>query len=722
MTESSCAREVQVERVRRPFVSHPESHFAAAGGLLGLLLLLAETAASWFWGRMLVAEFYWKSLYLYPLAGASLGLLAATAMRVGPGRRGQRSTVFKGLPVFFLWIQGSLMHLSVAGDVAGAVLLGEVLWLSSCLLAGYLWRRLRWRPFPLHLLYAACAFGLAWSWTRRDLTVTGTPPAAQVVLEGLCLVALSAFCVLVGQRSKRSSPAATAQAGIGAATTAIILAGALVPWLFRFPVVSQARAAGDGKGQSRPNVVVVVVDTLRADHLSSYGYGRITSPNLDDFAAQGTLYRKAFSPANWTLPAHASLFTGRFPRSHGAHRSGLGSERADVYPLADGEVTLAEVLNARGYRTGAVVANHLWVRRRYGLAQGFDDWYAKPPSGAHLLTRVGRLIQTQSSQHRLSLVSEFAWRYQRHPVRQAPEVNRMALQWLDQKAGRGRFLLFLNYMDVHSPRRPPAPFRDLYPGRLEEAGDVKAAVRQGTREISAALRRHFDSQYDGSIAYWDHHFGHLLASMRQRGLLDDTLFVITSDHGEYLGEHGLIEHEIGVGDEMTHVPLIIRWPHTETTRVVDEPVQLTDLLPTVLDLLGLTSHPAVQGSSLPRQPRNGGTPGSRPSSAQETRPVYLQHYAEHRIARWFQGRFRFDQRALRLGDWTLVLSRDGRQRLLPTDGQASQDADFSDRFPQVAEELLRRLRQFESRCPPAPKRKRSVSPEAEEALRSLGYL
>lgn len=290
-------REVQVEKVRRQFVSHPEAHFAAAGGLLGLVLLLAETGASWFWGRMLIGEFYWKALYLYPLAGASLGLVAATAMRVGPERRGRHSTALRRLPVLFLWLQGSLLHLSAADDPAGMLLLAELPWLASCLLAGYFWRRLSWGPFSLHVLHGACAFGLAWSWTGRDLTVTATSPAVQAALEGLFLVAALALPVLLGRLGRRSPGPAPAQAGIGAAAVTTTLVGGLALWLFYVPVAHEAEASASGDSRAnKPNVVVVVVDTLRADRLSGYGYGRLTSPNLDDFAAQGTLYRKAFPP------------------------------------------------------------------------------------------------------------------------------------------------------------------------------------------------------------------------------------------------------------------------------------------------------------------------------------------------------------------------------------------------------------------------------------------
>lgn len=267
----------------------------------------------------------------------------------------------------------------------------------------------------------------------------------------------------------------------------------------------------------RPDVVVVVLDTVRADHLSGWGYGRPTTPNLDRFAAGAVRYPHAHSSAPWTLPAHGSMFTGRLPSEHGAHLQPDGTPRA-----YDGRfVTLAEVLVAEGYRTDAIVANQGYLTETWGLFRGF---------GSH------------------EVVGE-----------RADGITRRALRRLE--AGDGPRFLFVNYMDAHRPFHTEAPRPEVVghavSTSMEALDTLKAIVLPGERDAPDALVRAVTDQYDTALANLDAGLGPLLDHLRDR---PNTVVVVTSDHGEFLGEHRWGEHPRDVYEAAVAVPLVVAAP------------------------------------------------------------------------------------------------------------------------------------------------------------------
>ena len=290
------------------------------------------------------------------------------------------------------------------------------------------------------------------------------------------------------------------------------------------------------------NVVLITLDTTRADHLGCYGHEGIETPHIDRLAATGTLYERAYTPVPITLPSHLSILTGTYPAYHGVH------ENAGFY-VAPELTTLPEILKRRGYDTAAFVGAFP-LDSQTGLDQGFDLYDDNYPSsleqGKHPALR--------------GFFDE----------RPAADVVRPALEWL---AGRDEpYFLWTHFFDPHQPQIPPSPFRERYAGAL----------------------------YDGEIASVDEAIGRLLARLEERGDLDRTLIVLTADHGEGLGEHGELTHALLLYSTTVRVPLVIRDPGDRTPRRVHTPVATVDILPTVLRRLGLEIPAAVQGVPLPR--------------------------------------------------------------------------------------------------------------------------
>jgi choline-sulfatase len=284
------------------------------------------------------------------------------------------------------------------------------------------------------------------------------------------------------------------------------------------------------------NLVVITLDTFRADRLGAYGSTRGLTPHLDRLAHEGVLFDTTASVAPLTLPAHASLFTGRFPPGHGVH------ENADVLGAGRGGETLAERLGRAGFRTGAFVASTVLDPSR-GVNRGFSHYDAVPPRRDASGRPRGR--------------------------RRADEVVARAVQWLDVVAG-ARFFAWLHVYDAHAPYEAPAPDRDA-PGH----------------------------PYDRAVAFIDAQIGHWLDLLARRGLLDRTVVVVVGDHGESLGEHGEWTHGLFLYESVLHVPLLIRAPGAgRRGRRVSGLTRSVDVMPTVLALLGVRPDARMDGESL----------------------------------------------------------------------------------------------------------------------------
>ncbi len=447
--------------------------------------------------------------------------------------------------------------------------------------------------------------------------------------------------------------------------------------------------AGCGQG-GRPNVLLVVIDTARADRFSFDGYARQTTPEIASLASEGAIYERAYTPAPWTLPAHASLFTGLFPSSHGADSGHLR--------LDDGFRTLAELFHDAGYRTLGYAANP-WVGRQYGLDQGFDTY-----------EEIWRGVRGGQEDAGAAALNDRLERY---------------LSWREGNAAAREqpFFIFVNYLEPHLPYDPPEPARSrfLSPGtdrstverlrRFKHPEEVKYVL--GLDGLKPGDLQILSDLYDGEIFYVDHRVGELAAFLRGRGILDRTVLVVTSDHGEAIGEHGFLDHKMSVFEEVLRIPLVVRYPAAvRAGQRIRDPVMLQDLFPTLLGLAGLPPDGGddrrgrirealvLQGIRGLRREGARSEPGSGGAAATgrsgEPGPILVSEFArpiqfleiiqerfpEVRIAAWDRALV-----AYRAGGEKLHWASDGRHRLYDLVGDPGETTDLSAARPERAREL-----------------------------------
>ncbi len=344
----------------------------------------------------------------------------------------------------------------------------------------------------------------------------------------------------------------------------------MVPAFRRLILILTAFAALHAAAQTpaKPplNVVLITIDTLRADHLGCYGYKQIKTPNIDGLAADGVRFESAFAVVPVTLPSHSSMLTGTYPMLSGMHDFS-GNKLSPLQP------TLASVLKQAGYETGAVIGAAV-LDSRFGLNQGFDFYY---------------------DHFDFSRLDEANLDEMERPGNVVADV---ALDWL-AKNSQKKFFLWMHLYDPHFPYRPPEPY---------------------SREYAA-------QPYDGEIAFADEQVGRLLRFLKEKGIYRNTVIVLCGDHGESLGEHSEKTHGFFIYNATMHVPLIIRLPENRprenaAARTVADPVSLVDLMPTVLGAVGVEIPSQVQGRSLLAELRDDRTGRDRSDQAARDRVLY----------------------------------------------------------------------------------------------------
>ena len=330
---------------------------------------------------------------------------------------------------------------------------------------------------------------------------------------------------------------------------------------------------GRSSRSAGPNVLLLVVDALRADHMGVYGYSRDTTPRLDEYARRGVVFDRAYSQASATMPSVCTMFTSLYPSDHSVRAGG-------PLVLSQEVTTLAEVLKEVGYRTGCFSANTLFARGitgddeqwSPGFDQGFEEFFVAPGSPSAYLS--------------------------------ARALNERAVEWISKRGSGRPFFAYVHYMDSHLPYDAPVQFRERFLDSHESEIDWSKKMRQlweTGESIAEEARQHLISLYDAEIAYADHCIGEMLALLESKRVISDTLLIVTADHGEAFHEHkGIWVHGSGLYEELIHVPLIIVPPNAE---VEAEPsrngsiVGLIDLMPTILD------HAGVPGEKRPDEMR-----------------------------------------------------------------------------------------------------------------------
>jgi arylsulfatase A-like enzyme len=355
---------------------------------------------------------------------------------------------------------------------------------------------------------------------------------------------------------------------------------------------------------SARNAVLIVWDTVRAYNVSLNGYPRETTPNLKRWAREGVRYTLATAAAPWTYPSHSCFFTGQWPFK-------LNSQWKNS--LEGPDPTLAEYLSARGYDTAGFAANTNCCHYETGLDRGFSDYEDYPLSPSSLLARTA--LGNWFLSNVLHRGDAYAQKWVRLQSRNAQGINDAFLDWLSRRRSDRPFFAFLNEFDAHDPYIPPPEYAGRFGIRPETPRDDQLVTDFVHTDKSTIAQRDVEMAadcYDDCIAYLDDQLGRLLGALRMRGLLDNTVVIITSDHGESFGDHGVFGHGSGLHLDQIGVPLVILSPGAPKGLVVDAPVSLHDLPATLVDQLGLEQSSPFPGRSLAALWRS--TPGKPPRS------------------------------------------------------------------------------------------------------------
>jgi len=439
------------------------------------------------------------------------------------------------------------------------------------------------------------------------------------------------------------------------------------------------------------NVLLISLDTTRRDHLSCYGYARQTTPEIDRLARDAMVFRNAHAVSNWTLPTHGSMFSGLYPSAHGARF--VTQDLPHVNPeipqgmLAESCETLAEVLQAAGYRTGAVVANAFYVTRMHRMDQGFDDFDS----------RVTRSLGN---------------------YRAADEITNRALHWL-AKEPRQPFFLFLNYMDPHIPYNPPPPFDRKFATQDNVAVEPRDsaffleqqdAVNTTGRVWNDETHRMLVDRYDGEIAFADAQLGRVFDWLRQSGSYENTIIIVTADHGEAFGEQQVAGHGHLLYESEIAVPMIVKPRGGGPVGERNYRVSHVDILPTALELIDMPSPKGLSGRSMLES---------------ETRDLFVEKFASSLAKRDGQSRFGADQKAIYRGDLKYIANANGRFELYDLAKDPGELVDLSGRQADRVRILGEALAEWiESVEPLSQGRHVAIPVNAEDlkSLKELGYV
>jgi arylsulfatase A-like enzyme len=402
------------------------------------------------------------------------------------------------------------------------------------------------------------------------------------------------------------------------------------------------------KSDAAPNVILITLDTVRADHLGCYGYGRDTSPRIDALAKTATLYKRAVATSPWTVPTHASLFTGKFSFEHGAH--GFKVKKGEINnanPLPMSQLTLSEVFAREGYMTGAFVANDVFLAPRWQLNQGFKTY------------RVERLY--------------------------AAELNEFVFQWL-AVAQETPFFLFINYMDAHRPYntrpQPGLSGVDVVRDQGELLDSLYSVVMPGTGEVPAPLARKVIDQYDTAVRNLDEQIGLLIDRLELLGFYDNTVIILTSDHGEFFGEHHLVEHSKDLYEEVVSVPLIVKAPYQKKQKTEKTLVASTDIPYLILSQFSgekwvkhLDAFPDVPGNH------------------EVVTELYYSRPRDLFNPVWG---YRFDRIRTAIYEWPYkyIYSSDGKHELFDLESNERETQNLLEQKPEIAERFTGKLQDF----------------------------
>jgi arylsulfatase A-like enzyme len=634
--------------------------------------------------------------------GAILGVLVGVADPLNPALRAFRPT-FDPLNQIAFSLAVLLPALAMTGVAAGLLLrlargvsrglCRAIVWVFTVILAAALF---------VYTVLPTAIYDALHAQQAGDVKYIGTTTvAAAATFAALYGLALA----LLRRRSRRT-------ASVLAVVLAVLWGGAAA-WTYGNESRPTFPATVPQSLSDRPNVLLIVLDTVRADHLSCYGYDRKTTPNIDEFARTARVYTNAVSPSCWTLPAHASLFTGLPYSAHGTDHNHLNLDRKFE--------TLSERLKAAGYQTAGFSANG-FISSYTGLDRGFDllcNFYPR---------RDRSIIPTLAESLVWHVLEPGEW------LSRTPPLQRGVGEWFrDGYRAEKPFFMFLNYMDAHDSCVPTRRLqwtnaKVLRKWELQRNLElIPDYMFKGVETLSPKDLLELEALYDEKMAYLDRKVGRLLTFLRTSGLDRNMLIIITSDHGENLGDHHLTGHGYSVHETLVHVPLMVKWDARFQPGEDHHVVQTTDIFASVLEAAGVAwQKPAASNSESLLQAKSD---KPRPCFSEYLTPA-LAGIADYsaRYPTLDFGRFLHRLRAVRLGDMKLIRSSDGTFELYDLAKDPFESRNLAAANPQTVRDLQKVLddwlQSFEHYKPAAntPEDVRVLSVEQLNDLRGLGYI
>ncbi len=702
----------------------------ARGALLGALCIglygVAEAMVNEMVGLTQPLRLWIFIVAIYAVLGTGGGALAAVVawllQRLAPTLRADALTVgaiwsgwtliYLGLPINDRYLPGLLHPKSLAVNGLVTLLCAGLLFAVHHLL----------RPRRgLHFLFGVAALSLGWGLLLAggfyvDMFVAGSSEAtigpakagAVVVAGALALWALldRAAGSLTGRR-----PLPVGLVALAIATAGFLVGGNLI----RHSNNPRITPIAEGKG--RPNVIWLVTDTVRADHLGIYGYDKPTSPRLDQLGQGGVVFEQAISQAPWTIPSHWQMVTGRYA---------AGKSKV----LGEEFQTFAEIAKLNGYDTAGFFGNYS-LGRRSGFSQGLDITVDGPVMiFFHKLFDKLPLVGWLYSSGLVPGDAILRWLH-RHTFLEGESVRSNilvdhAIEWIGERQDGKPFFVLMNFMDAHDAYDPPEPFRSRFaPGIDPLLGFVRFDSEEGEsidsdtfiRDVLPRLEepdwKDIVALYDGEIAFLDSQIGRLLDYLEEKGLAGDTIVVQTSDHGELFGEHGLAYHFKSLSEEETHVPLLLRYPRgLEAGRRVPTPVELNDIVPTLVELARLEGAEAGDGSSLVALAR-----GAAPGSDDDIVFTYLVRAPRGRFPHTKPGHLL----GARSGGRKYVWSSGGMHEIYDLDADPKGHRNLQDKGGDAGE-LPARLSSWRSRVQLEEIEDEKMDRLTREKLKALGYI
>ena len=452
----------------------------------------------------------------------------------------------------------------------------------------------------------------------------------------------------------------------------------------------------------KPNIILMVMDSARHDHMPLYGYSKNITPNIDEFAKDAAVFENAFTTSNWTLPTHASIFTGLYPSQHNVNA--MDSILGKDIP------TIAGILQKEGYETISVIMNP-WLGKGFGLDKGFSVVDDVAEKRNNFFVKVYyKLLKTFGFLGRAFL------------------INYIAKKHVDDCLKKEKpFFLFLNYMDAHYKFEPPIPYRSKYLpkgisyGQIKKASVIEHEHNAGKKAISEQDLDNINLLLDSSIEYLDFEIGRLFNFLKERGIFDNTLIILTSDHGDLFCEHkNWLGHRHFLYEELIRIPLLIRYPKLFGASRTKGIVQITDIFPTILDAVGVKEESkALLGKSLIKRIKEKDflkfAIAEQPVAVLD---VYKNHHPDFDVTP-----INSKQRAIRTLKYEYILSSDGKDELYnieedpkETKNLVEQRKDIRDALKGLMDEWLDKLPKLDK-----AKSKEEASEEMKKRLEELGY-